>query len=171
MKNNLLKFLLIFFIFFQNTLYANELDISASEIKIDKKNSEIQFIGSIKAVDESNNVLMSEEAYYLKEKDFLKSKGATKIITRENYVFESENVEFDNKNNIIKSNYPSIIFDTDGNKISLEMFNYNSIENVLFSKGKIKMQDKNNNIFNFTEIYIDEKKKENNRFRRKIIFK
>ncbi len=159
MKNNLLKFLLIFFVFFQNTLYANELDISASEIKIDKKNSEIQFIGSIKAVDESNNVLMSEEAYYLKEKDFLKSKGATKIITRENYVFESENVEFDNKNNIIKSNYPSIIFDTDGNKISLEMFNYNSIENVLFSKGKIKMQDKNNNIFNFTEIYIDEKKK------------
>ena len=40
------------------------------------------------------------------------------------------------------------------------MFNYNSIENVIFSKGKIKMQDKNDNLFNFSEIYIDEKKED-----------
>ena len=36
------------------------------------------------------------------------------------------------------------------------MFNYNSIKNILFSKGEIKMIDKNENIFKFSEIYINE---------------
>ena len=89
----------------------------------------------------------------------MKSKGVTKVITSENYIFESNNVQFDNKNNIIRSDFPSVIYDADGNKISVEMFNYNSIENVIFSKGKIKMQDKNDNLFNFSEIYREKKKK------------
>ena len=36
------------------------------------------------------------------------------------------------------------------------MFNYNSIKNILFSKGEIKMIDKNANTFKFSEIYINE---------------
>ena len=37
------------------------------------------------------------------------------------------------------------------------MFNYNSIKNILFSKGEIKMIDKNENTFKFKlEIYINE---------------
>ena len=39
------------------------------------------------------------------------------------------------------------------------MFSYNSIENILFSKGNIELKDKKQNIFKFTEVYIDEKKK------------
>ena len=39
------------------------------------------------------------------------------------------------------------------------MFNYNSIKNVLFSKGEIKLEDINKNSYKFNEIYIDEKKK------------
>ena len=39
------------------------------------------------------------------------------------------------------------------------MFNYNSIKNILFSKGEIKLEDKNKNIYKFNQIYIDEKKK------------
>ena len=39
------------------------------------------------------------------------------------------------------------------------MFNYNSIKNILFSKGNIKLEDKNKNIYQFSELYIDEKKK------------
>ena len=160
MKNNLLKFLIIIFVFFHNALQADNLKISASEVKINKKSSEIQFIGNVKAIDLNKNTLIAEEANYIKTKDFLKSKGVTKVITSENYIFESNNVQFDNKNNIIRSDFPSVIYDADGNKISVEMFNYNSIENVIFSKGKIKMQDKNDNLFNFSEIYIDEKKED-----------
>ena len=39
------------------------------------------------------------------------------------------------------------------------MFNYNSIKNILFSKGEIKLEDINKNIYKFNQIYIDEKKK------------
>ena len=43
---------------------------------------------------------------------------------------------FDNKNKTIKSNYKTKIIDPDGNIFLVDMFNYNSIENILFSKGK-----------------------------------
>ena len=39
------------------------------------------------------------------------------------------------------------------------MFNYNSIKNILFSKGDIKLEDKKKNIYKFKQLYIDEKKK------------
>ena len=89
----------------------------------------------------------------------LNSTGLTSIITSENYILESENVIFDNKNKIIKSDFPTKITDPSGNIFSVKMFNYNSIKNVLFSKGEIKLEDINKNIYKFNQIYIDEKKK------------
>ena len=106
-----------------------------------------------------NNTLQANEAIIQKQMIFLRSNGLTKIITAENYILEGQDILFDNKNNIIKSFFPATITDTDGNKISVEMFDYNSIKNVLFSKGKIELSDKNKNIFKFTQIFIDEKKK------------
>ena len=38
------------------------------------------------------------------------------------------------------------------------MFNYNSVKNILFSKGDIKLEDKKN-IYRFEQLYIDEKEK------------
>ena len=90
----------------------------------------------VKAVDENNNTLQAEEAEYLKNEDLLNSFGLTKIITKEKYLLESKNVVFDNKNKIIKSDFPTKIFDPDGNEIIVTMFNYNSIKNILFSQGK-----------------------------------
>ena len=109
--------------------------------------------------DESNNILKAEEAYYSKEDDLLNSIGLTSVVTSENYFFESQNVIFDNKNKIIKSNFPTKIIDPDGNIILVNMFNYNSIKNILFSKGDIKLEDKKKNIYKFKQLYIDEKKK------------
>ena len=39
------------------------------------------------------------------------------------------------------------------------MFNYSILNNIFFSKGKIKIKDINNNNYNFSEIYVDENKK------------
>ena len=66
---------------------------------------------------------------------------------------------FDNKNKIIKSDFPTKINDPDGNIILVDMFNYNSLKNILFSKGNVKLEDKNKNIYKFNELYLDEKKK------------
>ena len=102
---------------------------------------------------------MRDKAEYNKKLNLLNSFGTTKIITSQNYVFESKNVEFDNNNKIIKSDFNTKIIDPDGNIIEVKMFNYNSIKNVLFSRGEIILKDKNKNEFLFSEIYIDEKVK------------
>ena len=67
----------------------------------------------------------------------LNSIGLTKIITSENYFLESKNVIFDNKNKIIKSDFPTKIIDPDGNIILVDMFNYNSIKMFFFQKEKL----------------------------------
>ena len=160
MKNNLfITIKLIFFLFLTTSLFANNLEINSSEVKLDKKDSKIIFKGNVKALDEKNNILKAEEARYSKDKDLLNSIGFTTILTSENYLLESSNVVFDNKNKIIKSDFPTKIIDPDGNIISVNMFNYNSIENLLFSKGEIKLEDKNKNLYKFNQLYIDEKKK------------
>ena len=157
MKSNFIFIISLSLILVSNTLLSEEnLNIVSNEVKIEKQNSEIVFKGNVKANDKSLNYLYTDEAKYFKEKDFLKSVGETKIITSQEYILESQNVEFDNKNNIIKSDYPTTIIDRDGNKIFVNMFNYNSIKNILFSKGEIKMIDKNENTFKFSEIYINE---------------
>ncbi len=159
MKNkSILIKILITFLFTAN-LYANNLEISSTEIKLDKKESKIVLKGNIEAKDDNQNVLKTEEAFYLKKKDLLNSIGATTIVTSEDYLFESKNVVFDNKNKIIKSDFPTKITDPNGNIFLVNMFNYNSIKNILFSKGEIKLEDINKNIYKFSQIYIDEKKK------------
>ena len=160
MRNNFfIIFNFLFFILFTNNLLSNELKISSSEVKISKKDSKVLLKGKVKAVDENNNILQAEEAEYLKNADLLNSFGLTKIITKEKYLLESKDVVFDNKNKIIKSDFPTKIFDPDGNEIIVNMFNYNSIKNILFSQGKIQLLDKNKNIYKFSELYIDEKLK------------
>ncbi len=161
MKNNFFIIItkIFFFLFFSTSLFANSLEISSKEVKLSKKDSKVILRGNIKAVDENKNTLIADEAFYFKDKDLLNSVGLTKIITSENYLLESNDVIFDNKNKIIKSDFPTKIIDPDGNIFLVNMFNYNSLKNILFSKGEIKLEDVNKNVYKFNEIYIDEKKK------------
>ena len=50
--------------------------------------------------------------------------------------------------------------DPDGNQIYLENFEFNINSNIFKSIGFVKIQDKMNNIYEFSQIYIDTKKKE-----------
>ena len=140
-------------------LSAKNLEINSSEVQLNKKDSKIIFKGNIEAIDENNNILKADKASYSKDLDLLRSDGITTIITNENYTFKSNNVVFDNKNKIIKSEFPTKIIDPDGNTIFVNMFNYNSLKNIMYSKGNIKLEDKNKNVYKFNELYIDEKKK------------
>ena len=79
MKNKLLIIKLLFFVFLITNLHANNLEINSSEVKLNKKKSTIIFRGNVKAVDENNNILKSDEANYSKEKDLLNSIGFTII--------------------------------------------------------------------------------------------
>ena len=158
MKNKILTVFLS--IFFFHPLMAENLNIQSSEISIDKKSSLTIFKGDVVATDFKDNVFKSDYAEYKKDLKFLKSKGETTILTSEGYFLTGANIIFDNKSKFIKSNDKAIIKDLENNNIYLENFEYSTENNFFKSTGKIKVVDSNDNSYNFSQIYIDEKKRE-----------
>ena len=159
MKNNFLYLSILFSLIFNFSLIAQELEINASKIKYNDTNKITIFENNVSASDEKGNKLFSQYAKYNKLEEIIETTGGTKIITSGGYEVLSDDVIFDNKKNLIYSNNKTQIIDKDGNIISVEMFNYSILTNIFFSKGDIRIQDINNNKYNFSEIYIDEKKK------------
>ena len=72
---------------------------------------------------------------------------------------ESEDL-FLNKNENLISNFKTKIMDNDNNLIFLDNFKYNTKSNFFKSIGEIEVNDKNNNTYKFSQIFIDTKKKE-----------
>ena len=159
MKNNIIYFLILSLLFINSRLVAQELEINSLKIEYDNINKITVFEGNVSAKDINGNELISEYAEYNKLKEIIETKGETKIITSSGYEVFSSNVIFNNKKNVIFSNNKTKIIDLDGNNISVQMFNYSTSNNIFFSKGSINVKDINNNEYNFSEIYIDEKKK------------
>ncbi len=158
MKNKI--YILSFLLFFCQPLVAEDLNIQASKIQIDKKTKSTIFENNVSATDTNNNIFKTNYAEYFKDLKLLKSKGETTLLTAEGYFVSGTNMIFDNINNTIKSKYPATIKDLDNNKIYLEQFEYSTKNNLFKSVGKIQFKDSNNNSYNFAQIYIDEKKRE-----------
>lgn len=160
MKNKLLfKLLFLIFLFLNNNLYSDTLNIKSKTISANKNKKIIVFKGEVIAKDSKNNLIETETAEYIKDEDILIVKDNVKIITSEGYEVLTDSLKFDNKRGLIVSNNPSQIKDIDGNLINVEMFEYDRNKNLFFSKGLIKILDILENTYEFSEIYIDERKK------------
>ncbi len=186
MKN---KFLILFFLLLKTEIFAENLNIQAESITLDKDKvtsifendvvikSENQTITSqylkynkktgvlilkdnVVAIDSKNNKVETEYAEFNEKERIFKSKGLTIITTTENYKIEAKDISFNGTKNIINSEKTSIIKDLDGNEIELENFEYQINENIFKSIGLINITDKNNNSYKFSQIYIDTSKKE-----------
>lgn len=188
MKSKL--FLIFFVIYFKTILLADNVNITAEKVTINKKENTSIFENNVNIVTEDNYKIQSDYAEYDKEngylllkdnitafdyennkiianfaefyknKNILKTKGPTKIITTDNYIIELDDLFFDNNKSFIESNKKTFIKDPDGNKIFLENFKYQKTNNIFKSIGNIEIIDKNDNSYQFSQIYIDTKKKE-----------
>ena len=159
MKNNFFYLFIFSFIFYNLNLIAKELEVNSYKVKYDNINQITIFEGDVNSLDEQGNRLFSDFAKFNKAIGLFETKGKTKIITSEGYVLLGSDIFLDNEKKIIYSNKKAQIKDMDGNIVLVEMFNYSILTNIFFSKGKINVSDINNNNYNFSEIYIDEKKK------------
>ena len=159
MKNKFLAFI-IFITFCCSSASADNLNIQATNVLIDKKSKLTTFKNEVIVIDQYKNVLKTDYAEYQKDKELLKSVGITNIETSEGYSLIGQDIIFDNKKNMISSDKPATIIDLDKNNIYLENFNYSTKDGFFKSIGNIKIQDFKNNSYYFTQIYIDEKKKE-----------
>jgi len=147
---------------FENDVIVKTLDnnvISSDYAKYDKNKGTIILKGNIEAVDNQNNIIQTSYAEYNKLINIFKSKGPTKIITSQKYIIEAEDVIFDNNKKFINSQKNSIITDQDNNKIYLENFSYETTNNIFKSIGLIRVKDKIDNTYNFSQIYIDTNQK------------
>ena len=158
MKNKIIIFFI--YIFFYTQTAAENLNIQSLNMVVDKKTKITIFQNQVSAKDEENNQLLTELAEYNKNLQSLKTTGKTTVVTSEGYYINGENFVFDNKKKIITSNDSATIKDLENNQIYLKNFEYSTIDNLFRSVGKIKVIDSQQNIYNFTQIYIDEKKRE-----------
>ena len=138
MKNNIFYTFVLFSFFINFNLSSQELEVNSSTIKYNNVNNITVFEGSVNSTDEKGNKLFSEYAEYNKVDDLFETKGVTKIITSGGIEVLSANVFFDNKNKTILSDYKTQIKDKDGNKITVDMFNYSILTGIFFSKGCIR---------------------------------
>jgi len=187
--NLLILFFLIFFIFDSN-LYAEEFNISAKEVFIDKKNEILIGKGSVTAIDSEGKVINADKITYEKLREFLLAEGKVKIADTEGNTLIADKATYDKKNNIIitynntelrlsegyklvtknvsyktkekilSSNANSILTDNEGNYIETDMFRYQIKNGLISSVGKIKIIDIKKNKYFFKEVYVDTKKKE-----------
>ena len=188
MKNNFL--LVLLFSIISNFLLADELDIKAKNITLDKKNNISIFENNVEVIDQLNNLFKADYVEYNKSTDFLllkgniyskdvkgnifkteeatydndkkvfKSFGISNFETLNGYKVKTSDIFLDNKNGLISSQEKTIIEDRDNNKIYLNNFEYLREKNIFKSVGSIKIIDNLNNSYNFTQIYIDENEKE-----------
>ena len=154
MKN---KILLIFLVFFFSNSHAENLLITAKNITLDKDQNVSIFKNDV-VVKTKGKTLKGEFAKYDRNSGFLILKNNITILDEKNNLMNADYVEYYDK--VIKSEKKSILKDEDGNLINLENFEY-SINNSLFkSIGFVEIEDIRKNKYEFTQIFIDTKKKE-----------
>ena len=171
-------------------LHAEEFDISALKISIDKKNDIITGKGSVEAIDTEGRIIKTDKVTYEKSKKFLLAEGSVEILDNEGNIFKadkatydkikeiivtyenseltikegykltSNSILYDTTNKIISSNQNSTLTDLDGNFVTVSMFQYHIEKNLFSSIGEIKIIDTNKNKYFFKELYVDTKKKE-----------
>ena len=188
MKSNF--FLILFLILFNYPLLAESLNIQSKNITIDKTKEITIFENDVIVKTEDNNIIKSDFAEYNRSKSFIKLKGNievtdyrgniiktnyaeydekkrifkslgdTSIKTSEKYFLNGFDIIFDNKKKIINSEKKTKIIDKDNNKIFLDSFEFEIDNNIFKSVGLVKIEDKLNNVYEFSQVYIDTKKKE-----------
>ena len=134
--------------------------IKSDYAKYNKLTGFIELKNNIIAIDNQKNTIEADYAEYTEQTKLFKSTGPTKIITSDKYIVEGKDMILDNSKNFISSKENTTITDLDGNKIFLDNFEYYTKKNIFKSIGYIKIKDINENSYEFSQIYIDTKKKE-----------
>jgi len=191
-KNKIIKLIIFFliFVFINGNIQADEFDIEAKEITIDKKNNIVIGKGSVIVKDSDQRTIKADEIFYEKSKEFLTVKGSVRIFDNYKNVLKSDEATYDKTNeiittyenselilesghklktNIIKYNTKEKIIssdehstfaDTEGNIVKSNMFEYQIDKNLFSSIGKIEVIDKDKNKYFFKEFHADTKSKE-----------
>ena len=148
---------------FENEVFIrteNNSTITSEYAEYNKESGLVKLKKKVVLIDIQNNKVQTEYAEYDENLKVFKSFGPTKIITTEKYIINGEDIILDNNKKKIKSEKAAIVTDLDNNKIYLNNFEYQTENNIFKSIGYIKIEDKMENNYEFSQLYIDTKKRE-----------
>ena len=134
--------------------------IKSDFVKYNKSEGYLVIKDNVVATDEKQNIVKTNFAEYYEQDRIFKSKGPTTIITSEKYKLEGSDIVIDDVKKIISSKNNATLIDGDKNEVFLENFEYLISDYILKSIGEVKILDNKNNNFQFSQVYIDTKKKE-----------
>ena len=146
---------------FQNNVIVETVDkkITSQFAELNKETQQIILKDNVVAEDKFKNIIKTTYAEYDDKNKIFKTIGPTSLVSSKNYTLEGQDLYFDNESKNIKSDKPSTLKDLSGNEIYLENFEYLAEENIFKSVGKIQIIDQLSNNYEFSQIYIDTKRK------------
>ena len=98
------KFYIIFFLslfIFNLNLNAEEFNITAKEVLIDKENQILIAKGSVQAIDSGGKLVNADKITYEKAREFLLAEGSVKINDIDGNILEADKATYDKINEII----------------------------------------------------------------------
>jgi len=128
-------FFLSFFIFNLN-LSAEEFNITAKEIFIDKENQIIVGKGSVQAIDSVGKIINANKITYEKFREFLLAEGNVKIADVEGNVLTTDKATYDKINEIITTHGNTELILKEGYKLIAKNILYNTEKKMLFATNR-----------------------------------
>ena len=85
---------IVFFLCFGQSLMANDLNINANTVEVEKINKNISAEGNVEITDSKNNIINAEKIKYDKLKQILNTFGETEILTSEQFKIKGKDIVF-----------------------------------------------------------------------------
>ena len=95
-------------------LYADEFNISALEITVDKKNNIVKGKGSVEVTDTSGKLIKSDRVTYIKNDELLMLEGSVEMLDNEGNILTSDKITYNKKIDIIDAHSNSKLIIKEG---------------------------------------------------------
>ena len=129
--------------------------ITSEVFRFNKKKSELEADNGLIKFLETGIDISAKKLLYNSLLSNVLATGDVDIVDNKQKLFlKSQNIFFDNKNQIIRSKTKSLINDRFGNNIEVDSFNY-SLNNNLIKINQAILTDIDNNVFNIEKAYIN----------------
>ena len=123
---------------FNSNLIADEFDITAKEILVDKENETLIGKGSVEAVDSEGKIIRADKITYEKSKEFLKAVGNVKISDIEGNILLTDRASYDKINELIITHEYTELILKEGYKLKAKNIRYNTFIITRVRKDNIK---------------------------------
>ena len=141
-------------------LINNNFIINSDNSILDKNKSFLETTGNVILIDSLRKIrIEANKITYDKINNLAIVHGKGKAYFENLYSIESDDIYFDNKNDLIYSNKFSKLIYNDGTNIAFDKFNLNTKNNIL-KVNNLELKDLQMNVFKLEEAAIDIKKNE-----------